>query len=54
MVQLYLKLFQILMIPWHVEGLDHDFEIPTCTFVGPPPQDFFPKELFRNLVDTLE
>ena len=34
-----MKSFQNLIIPGYVEGLDHDFEIPTCTFVDPPPQE---------------
>jgi hypothetical protein len=54
---IYMKLFQNLAIPGHVEGLDHDSKIPTCTFVDSPLKEIiqrklFQTKLFRNLVDT--
>ena len=37
-----MKLFQNLIIPGDVEGLDHDFQIPTCTFADPPLEEITP------------
>ena len=55
----YQKLFQNLIIPGYLDGLDHDFQIPTCIIVYLPPSKIIPwklfkKKLFHNLVDTLE
>ena len=33
--KIYMKLFQNIVIPGYIEGLDYNSHIPTCTSVGP-------------------
>ena len=46
----YIKSFQNLIIPGYVEGLDHDFKIPTCIIVYPPLEEIIPGKLFQKTI----
>ena len=61
----FFTLFENLVIAGHVEGLDRDFQIPTCTFVGLPPAQvtrkknvhlgvaIFPPAVFSDAFETI-
>jgi hypothetical protein len=42
------KLFQKIIIPGYVEGLDHDFKIQTCIIVDPPLEEIIQGKLFQK------
>ena len=45
-----MRLFQNLIIPGYVEGLDNDFKIPTCIIVYPPLEEIIPGKLFQKTI----
>ena len=51
-----MKLFQNIVIPGYIEGLDYNSHIPICTSVGPLLrkiiQQYVSLNIFQNLVDS--